>query len=34
VAIDIRVESMGGYADVAVTVNSYDGVPSLSGNRF
>lgn len=34
IAIDLRIESMGGYADMMVTVVSSDGSTSLSSTRY
>ena len=34
IAIDIRAESYGGYADVAVGVSSQEGYPEISVSRF
>ncbi|QDK46391.1 hypothetical protein DOM22_15065 [Bdellovibrio sp. ZAP7] len=34
VAIDVRLESMGGYADVLLTVYSLDGYPNINVSRF
>ncbi|WP_413584946.1 RT0821/Lpp0805 family surface protein [Bdellovibrio sp. HCB274] len=33
-AIDVRLESMGGYADVLLTVFSLDGYPNINVSRF